>query len=98
MPIKGFSSFSSGGHFVQWSKTILVSLVEGHLRNISIYFEIGPLANEKIAFNGFSFFSSGGHFMQPSGKILAHMVEGQPRNISVKLFENWSIGLGVDII
>ena len=23
MPIKGFSCFSSGGHFVQWSKTIL---------------------------------------------------------------------------
>ena len=44
------------------------------------------------------FFSSGGHFVQPSGTILAYFVEGHPRNISVKLFKNWSIGLGVDII
>ena len=29
---------------------------------------------------------------------LAYLVEGHPRNISVKVFENWSIGLGVDII
>ena len=36
MPIKGFSGFSSGGHFVQWSKTISAILVEGHSRNISI--------------------------------------------------------------
>ena len=36
MPIKGFSCFSSGGHFVQWSKTVIAILVEGHLRNISM--------------------------------------------------------------
>ena len=36
--------------------------------------------------------------MQPSGTILAYLVEGHPRNISVKLFENWSIGIGVYII
>ena len=36
VPIKGFSCFSSGGHFVQWSKTILAIFVEGHSRNISI--------------------------------------------------------------
>ena len=46
----------------------------------------------------FSIFSSGGHFVQPSGTILAHLVEGYPRNISVKLYKNWSIGLGEDII
>ena len=45
----------------------------------------------------FSTFSSGGHFVQPSRTILAYLVEGHPRNISVKLFENWSTGLGVDI-
>ena len=40
----GFFIFSSGGHFVQVSKTILPILVEGHPRNISVnYFEIGPL-------------------------------------------------------
>ena len=31
-----FSIFSSGGHFVQRSKTILAILVEGHPRNISV--------------------------------------------------------------
>ena len=36
--------------------------------------------------------------MQPSGSILSYLVEGYPRNILVKLFENWSIGLGVDIV
>ena len=36
--------------------------------------------------------------MQPSGTILAYLVEGRPRNISVNIFENWSIGLGEDII
>ena len=41
---KGFSTFSSGGHFVQRSGTILAILVEGHPRNISIkVFKIGPL-------------------------------------------------------
>ena len=36
--------------------------------------------------------------MQPSTTILAYLLEGQQRNISVKVFENWSIGLGADII
>ena len=31
-----FSTFSSGGHFVQWSVTILAILIEGHLRNLSV--------------------------------------------------------------
>ena len=33
--LKGFSIFSSDGHFVQRSGTILAILVEGHLKNIS---------------------------------------------------------------
>ena len=36
MSYKGFSIFSSGGHFVQWSERILAILVEGHPRNISV--------------------------------------------------------------
>ena len=36
MSFKAFSIFSSGGHFVQGSKTILAILVEGHPRNISV--------------------------------------------------------------
>ena len=31
-----FSSFNSGGHFGQWSGTILKILVESHPRNFSI--------------------------------------------------------------
>ena len=33
-----FSIFSSGGHFVHRSGTVLVILVEGHLSNIPIKF------------------------------------------------------------
>ena len=36
MTIKGFSCFSSSGQFVQWNKTIVATLVEGHSRNISL--------------------------------------------------------------
>ena len=36
MSFKGFSIFSSGGHFVQRSGTIIAILVEGHPRNISV--------------------------------------------------------------
>ena len=36
--LKVFSIFSSGGHIVQWSKTILAILVEGHPSNISVIF------------------------------------------------------------
>ena len=43
MSFIGFSIFSSGGHFVQRSGTILAILVKGHPRNISvIFFKIGP--------------------------------------------------------
>ena len=34
-----FSIFSSGGHFVRRSKTVLAILVEGHLSNISVKFK-----------------------------------------------------------
>ena len=36
MSFKSFSIFSSGGHFVQWSGTILAILAEGHHRNLSV--------------------------------------------------------------
>ena len=36
MLFRGFSIFSSGGHFIQQSKTILVILVKGYERNISV--------------------------------------------------------------
>ena len=35
----GFSIFSSGGHFVHQSKTILAILLEGHLTNIPMKFK-----------------------------------------------------------
>ena len=34
-----FSIFSSGGHFVYQSETVLTFLVEGHLGNIPMKFE-----------------------------------------------------------
>ena len=38
MSLKGFSIFSSGGHFVQLSGTIFAILVEGHSRDIPVKF------------------------------------------------------------
>ena len=55
--LKGFSIFSSGGHFVQPSGTILAILVEGHPKNISSnYVEISLLALEEMSFYGFFYF------------------------------------------
>ena len=34
--LKFLSIFSSGGHFVQWSRMILATLVECHPRNASV--------------------------------------------------------------
>ena len=31
-----YSTFSNGGHFVQWSRTICAILVKGIMRNISV--------------------------------------------------------------
>ena len=91
-----FSVFSSGGHFVQWSKTSLAILVEVHTRNIKIFCEI-TLKSEhwprRIQFKRFSIFSSGSHFVQQSGTILATYVEGYPWNISLIFFLNRAIGL-----
>ena len=51
-----------------------------------------------MSLKSFSIFSSGGHFVQPSITILKNLVEGHLRDVSMKLFENWSIGPGADII
>ena len=64
MSFKGFSIISSGGHFAQWSRTILAILVEGP-QGIFLwnYFEISPSVWEEMSFKVFfSIFSSGGHF------------------------------------
>ena len=37
--------------------------------------------------------------MQPSETlVLPYLIDGHPKNISVKLFENWSFGLGIDVV
>ena len=40
-----FSIFSSGGHFIQPSRTILAILVEGHSRNIPVKLFQNPLTH-----------------------------------------------------
>ena len=40
--LKTFSILSSGGHFVQWSRTILPCLVKGHQTNISVKPKLKP--------------------------------------------------------
>ena len=67
---KGFSIFSSGGHLVQRSGTVLAILIEGHPRNLPVnYFKIDALVKDEKSFKDFSIFSSGGHLVQPSETV-----------------------------
>ena len=82
-----FSIFSSGGHFVQRSRTILAILIKGHPRNIPVQLFLNRtfgLGGDVV--KGFSIFSFDGHFVQRSRTILAILVKGHQRNIPVKLF------------
>ena len=79
MTLKDFSIFSSGGHLVYQSGTILAILVGSHLGNIPMKFESHwPKGSGGVSFYGnysqFSIFSSGGHFVQRSGTVLAILV------------------------
>ena len=83
--LKGFSIFSSDGHFVQRSGTILAILVEGHLKNIStkLCFEISLLALEGMSFYVFFYFQ----LLRPlCSAEWNNLSDVSPRNISVKLF------------
>ena len=57
MLIKGLSCFSSGSHFVQWSKTILAFLVKEHFYEIILILGHWPM---RCRLKVFLFFSSGG--------------------------------------
>ena len=89
MTFKDFSIFSSGGHLVYRSGTILAILVGNHLGNIPMKFKSHwPRVREELAFSAnysrFSIFSSGGHFVQRSETVLAILVEGHLSNIPMK--------------
>ena len=85
--LKGFPIFSSGGHFVQRSRTILAIVLDGHPKNISVkLFRNWPIGLGGDVVKGFSIFSSDGHFVQRSRTFLAILVAGHPRNIPVELF------------
>ena len=90
MLLKDFSNFSSGGHFVQLSRTILAILVEGHPEEhfCEIILKLGQWSRRRYRLKVFLFFSFGGHFVQRSRTILALLIEGHQRNIPVKLFQN----------
>ena len=89
MTFKDFSIFSSGGHLVYRSGTILAILVGNHLGNIPMKFKSHwPKGQEELAFKAsysrFSIFSSGGHFVHRSETVLAILVEGHLSNIPMK--------------
>ena len=89
MTLKDFSIFSSGGHLVYRSGTILAILVESHLGNIPMKFESHwPKGSGGVSFLSKLFtvfyFSSGGHFVHWSGTVLAILVEGHLSNIPMK--------------
>ena len=86
---KDFSFFSSGGHLVNRSGTILAILVGSHLGNIPMKFESHwPKGSGGVSFYAnyprFSIFSSSGHFVHQSKTVLAILVEGLLSNISMK--------------
>ena len=89
MAFKGFYIFSSGGHLVYRSKTILAILVGSHLGIIRGKFKLhwpkglgGELLKQIIYV--VLFFSSGGHFVHQSKTVLDNLVEGYISNISLK--------------
>ena len=89
MAFKDFSIFSSGGHLVYRSGTILAILVGSHLGSIPMKFESHwPKGSGGVSFYGnyprFSIFSSGGHFVYRSETIIALLVEGHLSNLSMK--------------
>ena len=90
MTFKDFAIFSSGGHLVYRSGTVLAILVGSHLGNIPMKFESHwPKGSGEVSFLSkllrFSIFSSGGHFVHQSGTVLAILVEGHLSNIPMKL-------------
>ena len=95
-----FSIFSSGGHFVQRSRTILAIFGKRSSKEHSceIILKSAHPPRKRYRLKGFSIFSYDGHFVQRSGTILAILVKGHPRNIPVKLFWNLPIGLGGDVV
>ena len=89
MTFKDFSTFSSGGHLVYRSGTILAFLVGSYQGNIPMKFEtLWPKGSGGVSFYGnyprLSMFSSGGHFVHQSETILAILVEGHLSNLSMK--------------
>ena len=86
--LKGFSIFSSGGHFFSAVRNHFSNFGRGsskeHFCEIILKSTHWPWRRGHL--KGFSIFSSGGHFIQQCGIILAILVEGHPKNICVKLF------------
>ena len=89
--------FSSGGHFVHQSGTVLTILVVGYLSNIRMKFEwYRPKSIEDAAFKDFSIFSSGGQLVYQSGMVIAILVGRNLGMIPVKLESHWPKDLGGD--
>ena len=85
MTFKDFSIFSSGGHLVYRSRTILAILVGSHRGNIPIKFEShSERVQEELAFkqiiHDFLFLALAAIFSSKQ-TVLAILVEGQIRNI-----------------
>ena len=71
MSFKGVSIFSSGGHFVQQSRTILAFLVDDHPKEHfrEIILESVHWYRRRSHLKVFSIFCSGSHFVQWSRMI-----------------------------
>ena len=84
-------SYSSGGNFVQCSKTISAILIEDIMRNISVkYFRFGKVVREERAFK-ILLINSFGWPIVWLGRFICVVLAGQLHywDLPVKLFEIW---------
>ena len=89
MPFKDISYLELWQPFCQWIVTIFAILVEGMMRNNSLYyFELGQWFRRCSV--SFLIWSSGGPPVRWSGTIYATLKEGNMGNIRVKFNEIWT--------
>ena len=98
---KCLSIFNSHSCLIHWSKTVSTTVVESHLGNMHVEFDLNWLNDigEAVVYRFFfSAFSSGSHPVHWSKTILTILVVSHLSNIPVKFDINWLNSVGGVII
>ena len=93
-----FSIFSSGSHFVQWTRTILVSLAATYERNISVKLFRNQVISLRQCVIRRSFLFLALMSCSVEWKHFSNLVQGHERNIYAKLFLTQAISMRGDVI